>query len=429
MSSAGNGVTLVITAQPRMRNHSTPNFPLAAQPDMVRAAQKDEYYGHGMHAQIREAAIFLLGNRRFIKYEQEIRMLGDLAYYSLTTLVGQQTLGEEYCDLTQVIMLQQQQQQQQQPLVPATTLSSSSTLPSVVPTPTPSHSTLPAPHSTSLSTPSHSTSLSSAAPTLPPPHSTLPTLQQLSSLLSGLRELSTVGNTHYTRLSIAQRCNLLFLRVVAPYILDRVLPQLLLRYSHHYSGQLTSERIRAITESMRWAVQFAVRFNLGVFYMSGYYLELSKRFARTLYVFTGKVDEANQRPSYQFLGVLILLQQGITALQVVYRWYRELYSSSSMGTAASAATMASEVHDEEQEDRQLESNSSNNDVEDARFNCALCLTRRRHTTATPCGHLFCWTCITECCANQGKCPLCRSPITMPSLARVYHYDRVLKPLQ
>ncbi len=34
--------------------------------------------------------------------------------------------------------------------------------------------------------------------------------------------------------------------------------------------------------------------------------------------------------------------------------------------------------------------------------CVLCLEERRNTSSTPCGHLFCWECITEWCNTKAR---------------------------
>jgi len=76
-------------------------FPLAAQSDIVRASQKDQFYRKQLNEQFFDAVNRVIGARLAMKYQTEVHLLSDLAFYALTTVAGNQTLGEEYCDIVQ----------------------------------------------------------------------------------------------------------------------------------------------------------------------------------------------------------------------------------------------------------------------------------------------------------------------------------------
>ncbi|KAI8078993.1 Pex12 amino terminal region-domain-containing protein [Gilbertella persicaria] len=78
------------------------NFPYGAQPDIIRANQKDVYYQAILQEQVTRVAQQFLGARRQHLWQKEINTFSDFCYHGLTTLVGTQTLGEEYCDLVQI---------------------------------------------------------------------------------------------------------------------------------------------------------------------------------------------------------------------------------------------------------------------------------------------------------------------------------------
>ncbi|TVU38001.1 hypothetical protein EJB05_11348 [Eragrostis curvula] len=77
-------------------------FPGAAQPEIMRAAEKDDSYAAHVTEACRDAFRHLFGTRVAVAYQSEIKLLGQSLYYLLTTGSGQQTLGEEYCDISQV---------------------------------------------------------------------------------------------------------------------------------------------------------------------------------------------------------------------------------------------------------------------------------------------------------------------------------------
>lgn len=47
--------------------------------------------------------------------------------------------------------------------------------------------------------------------------------------------------------------------------------------------------------------------------------------------------------------------------------------------------------------------------------CVLCLEERKQTSATLCGHLFCWPCILDWLDQKEECPVCREHISKSSV--------------
>ncbi|WIA38650.1 hypothetical protein OEZ86_001959 [Tetradesmus obliquus] len=96
----------------------------APQPDIVRAAQKDDLYLQQSIDACYDAVMRMFGAVPALQHSKSCRLLASFMYYALTTGAGLQTLGEEYCDILQITRQQlqlpaasssMQQQQQQQP--------------------------------------------------------------------------------------------------------------------------------------------------------------------------------------------------------------------------------------------------------------------------------------------------------------------------
>lgn len=78
------------------RPRSVFSFPRAAQPEIVRAYQKDSYYRELLQSQVQDVIRSLLGSRVLFAHANMISFLGSVTYFTLSTLGGAQTLGEEY---------------------------------------------------------------------------------------------------------------------------------------------------------------------------------------------------------------------------------------------------------------------------------------------------------------------------------------------
>lgn len=76
-------------------------FPAGA-PELVRSNQKDRFYTDYLTSLSSEILRQVLPLQLWLRHQREIQLLAELGYGVFTTVLGNQTLGEEYCNIIQV---------------------------------------------------------------------------------------------------------------------------------------------------------------------------------------------------------------------------------------------------------------------------------------------------------------------------------------
>ncbi|WJX16117.1 peroxisome biogenesis factor 10 [Trifolium repens] len=374
---------------------STPvprHFPPAAQPEMMRAAEKDDQYASFVYEACRDAFRHLFGTRVAVAYQNETKLLGQMLYYVLTTGSGQQTLGEEYCDITQV--------------------AGTYGLP-----PTPARRALFIVYQ-------------SAIPYI---------AERISSRIASrgiiLADYESAESYYGENARGSSSSRVYAVGELFPSSTSGQSTSTLTRLKEKLGGFWLHmiQRWPTMLPFVRELLQLLLRANLMLFYFEGLYYHISKRAAGIRYVFIGKAS--NQRPRYQILGVFLLIQLCVIAAEALRR--RNLTSlagsvhQASFATDHTSAGHGLPVLNEEGNLASQEADngswvsgtsSSEQHASSGVSKCTLCLSNRQHPTATSCGHVFCWNCITEWCNEKPECPLCRTPITHSSLVCIYHSD-------
>ncbi|KAH9614209.1 hypothetical protein KSS87_019069 [Heliosperma pusillum] len=235
-------------------------FPSAAQPEIMRAAEKDDNYASFVSDACRDAFRHLFGARLALAYHTQTKLIGQMLYYVLTTGAGHQTLGEEYCDLLQI--------------------AGSYGLP-----PTPARRTLFVLY-----------------------HTALPYLaERMSSRIASRGMLIADSNFDDFRENNAPTRTQLSDEIPSSSMSDVPISSLSrwkdkFRRCHLY----ILERWPTGLPIAREVLQLFLRTNLMLFYFEGLYYHISKRASGIRYMFIGK--PTNQRPRYQILGVFLLIQ-------------------------------------------------------------------------------------------------------------------------
>ncbi|XP_017777783.1 PREDICTED: peroxisome biogenesis factor 10 [Nicrophorus vespilloides] len=164
----------------------------------------------------------------------------------------------------------------------------------------------------------------------------------------------------------------------------------------HFSDTLTPEAKGTLLKTVDFLKEnkhIIIRLHQSIFYIFGTYHNISNRLSGMKYMLLREwMQDSSATTSFNILGKISLLY----LVYLLVDSARSKQSATMRTSFVEEATMTSKT-------------------------CVLCVESCKNTSCTPCGHIFCWSCIHDSLKYQPNCPFCREEVLPNRIILLQNY--------
>ncbi|KAM8707588.1 hypothetical protein ACLKA7_014681 [Drosophila subpalustris] len=169
------------------------------------------------------------------------------------------------------------------------------------------------------------------------------------------------------------------------------------------------KQLQKIIQRLRQSPSYVKALHKSLFYLDASKYQMSKRTTGINYVLIRHwLQPEFSLYGYKILGIITFLQVTVSLAIGGWETWKE-HKRQQLEALKEAGK------------RFLRRESSVKSVSTDVPQCILCLEPRQNNSLTPCGHLFCWSCILDWLEERDECPLCRESLKKSQVIQLQNY--------